>query len=107
MKVDTASGLATDRSETVSVVRVPSATAATMTSPSLREAIAATLPSALVTVAVEGKQENAPAGGGGLETAGRGGGGGGGGGSSVVQAFALELALTVEVRCVGECQWEM
>ena len=35
------------------------------------------------------------------------GGAGAGGGSSVVQAFALELALTVEVRCVGECQWEM
>ena len=88
MKVDTASGLATDRSDTVSVVRVPSATAATMTSPSLREAIAATLPSALVTVAVEGKQDSAPA--------------GGGGGSTVVQAFALELAVTVEARCVGE-----
>jgi len=94
MKVDTASGLATDRSETVSVVRVPSATAATMTSPSLREAIAATLPSALVTVAVEGKHRgSALAGGGGGPAP-----AGGGGGSTVVQAFALELAVTVEAR---------
>ena len=52
----------------MSVVSVPSAAAATMTSPSLREAIEAALPSALVTVAVEGKHGSCvpPGGGGGV-----------------------------------------
>jgi len=33
------------------------------------------------------------------------GGGGGGGSNTVVQAFALELAVTVEARCGGEVSW--
>ena len=56
MYVASASGWARERDETTSVVRAPVASAATMTSPALREATLARVPSsAMVTVEVAGK----------------------------------------------------
>jgi hypothetical protein len=51
-----ASGLAIERSETVSVVTVPSAVAAKILSPSLSASMRDDVPSALVTMEDEGKQ---------------------------------------------------
>ena len=50
-----ASGLAIERSETVSVVSAPSLVAATMASPSRRDAMSTRVPSAIVTKACDGK----------------------------------------------------
>ena len=56
-----ASGLAIERSETVSVVRAPSAVAETITSPSLSASMREGVPSALVTIDDEGKHGSSEA----------------------------------------------